>query len=433
MTIPTPGTDPHTQTWWRFSRYELRDGYIRPAPDATLEEYAPWDQHRSGRDARMKKQQPPYQELVGVLHDFRYALDSSGTHVPEPKAEEALLDWCRRYGLLGLLPHQAQMVAFRPRYVWAPTIEFKDLVPSWESGEYVRQVGTWRVHYAYDSSDSPDRVLSDEDDPPTSLPNPSLCDEAPPDKPDDFPKPEVLTQNLDGHWERKSLDEGWFHYFPGADSNESTPLPLTPEFWKVYAEPLDDFVKAAAMLAMTMEYYTGTPRGGGRSSPPGQVTRVTSFEPAPDVPTRRKFPDVAYLRPEDQFMRLLQGVSPVVETTKRGTKWTHREVLRAPSLLGTLAAMLLTDVTQGQEMRICGVCSKRFVSGAHAAKYCSPTCRSRIIKARLRANMAKAQKLHGQGKSAAVIAKRLGSKVTTVRGWIKKAPAKRRPRSRRKT
>ena len=334
--------------------------------------------------------------------------------------------------MLGLLPHQAQVVTFRPRFVWAPTIEFKDLVPSWGIGEYVRQVGTWRIHYAYDSHDSPDRVLDEEHDPPKALPTPPLCDEAPPDVPANFPKPEVLTQDLDGHWERKSLDEGWFHYFPGADSNEPTPPPLTPEFWKVYAEPLDDFVKSAAMLAMTMEYYTGTPRRGGRSSPPGQVTRVTSFEPAPDVPTRRKFPDVAYLRPEDQFMRLLQGVSPVVETTKRGTKWTHREVLRAPSLLGTLAAMLLTDVTQGQEMRKCEVCSRRFVSGAHAAKYCSKTCRSRIIKSRLRANMAKAVKLHSQGKSAAVIAKRLGSETKTVQGWIKKAPAKTRRKTRKK-
>ena len=71
-----PGTDPHTQTWWRFSRYELRDGYIRPAPDAKLEEYAPWDQHRSGRDARMRKEQPPYQELVDVLREYRLVLGS---------------------------------------------------------------------------------------------------------------------------------------------------------------------------------------------------------------------------------------------------------------------------------------------------------------------------------------------------------------------
>ncbi len=32
---------------YRFNRYEIAGGYIRPAPGAVLEEYAPWEAHRS--------------------------------------------------------------------------------------------------------------------------------------------------------------------------------------------------------------------------------------------------------------------------------------------------------------------------------------------------------------------------------------------------
>ena len=130
----------------------------------------------------------------------------------------------------------------------------------------------------------------------------------------------------------------------------------------------------------------------------------------------------------DVFGRMLDGVSPTIETTPKGTNRQPRQVWKAPSLLGMFAVMFVTDLTKGRQLRKCGGCGTAFMSGAHAAEYCSPKCRSLIIMRRHRAKQAKARKLHGQGKSATVIAKRLGSDVKIVRRWIKKAPGKKPPR-----
>ena len=32
--------------WWRFSAYEIREGFIRPAPGAKLTVYDPWEEYR---------------------------------------------------------------------------------------------------------------------------------------------------------------------------------------------------------------------------------------------------------------------------------------------------------------------------------------------------------------------------------------------------
>lgn len=414
-----------TQPWWRFSRYELRDDFLRPAPGATLQSYVPWDLHQESRQSEKRGHQSPYQELAALLDEFHGALNYSAEFVPTPQAVDTLLDWCRRYGLLGLLLQQSEMVFFPPMSVWAcgdpdPAAESE---PTWVLTHYTREPGAWHVHTEFCSPSYAkwnDHAFDDPD--PTCLPTfrPSKKTPACP-VPEDWPKPHVLTRDLQNLWwqPHQPLAEGWFSSFPGiSDQTQPTPLPLTPEFWSAYAEPLDSFLSAAVMLRSAMEWYVNKPEGG-----------VRLRGPAPDVPTRRKFPALEYhIYPPDAFKRMLLGVAPTVETTKKGKNWTHRQVLLAPSLLGMFAAMFLTDLTEGREVRTCVVCSKVFVSGAHAAKYCSVTCRSRITKRRLRENMAKARRLHSQGRSPTVIAKKLGSDVKTVRGWIKKAPGKKTPR-----
>ena len=57
--------------WWRFDRYEVRDGCVRPTRGARLEQYDPWDQYRAARDGDTRVD-PPYAALValvGVLAD----------------------------------------------------------------------------------------------------------------------------------------------------------------------------------------------------------------------------------------------------------------------------------------------------------------------------------------------------------------------------
>jgi hypothetical protein len=59
--------------WWRFDRYEVRDGCVRAARGARLEQYDPWDQYRAARDGDTRVD-PPYAALValvGVRHTNR--------------------------------------------------------------------------------------------------------------------------------------------------------------------------------------------------------------------------------------------------------------------------------------------------------------------------------------------------------------------------
>ena len=88
-----------TGLWWCYSRYEIRGGYIRPAPRARLTPFDPSAWPRSG-----KADLPPYLELAHLVREIPTdqplgSLDESG-HIGRD-----VLDWCRKHGLLGLLPH----------------------------------------------------------------------------------------------------------------------------------------------------------------------------------------------------------------------------------------------------------------------------------------------------------------------------------------
>lgn len=125
--------------WWRFSRYEIRDGAIIPAEDARLEQYDPWETYRaSKRDASVSR---PYQSLIRLLlslgafrdetHDmwrlerdgeFRTLNKNVSLRIPNkdltfaPGEQQAIVDWCSRYGLLGILPHAAISIELPLRF-----------------------------------------------------------------------------------------------------------------------------------------------------------------------------------------------------------------------------------------------------------------------------------------------------------------------------
>src|SRR4051812_9704500 len=91
--------------WWRFSQYELRDGYIRPAPGAALGTFDPWAHYHAARDGRGTGQ-PPYVSLLNLLD----TLPSSPAVSMTAACEAKLLAWCNEYGLLGVLLQRTHMV-----------------------------------------------------------------------------------------------------------------------------------------------------------------------------------------------------------------------------------------------------------------------------------------------------------------------------------
>ena len=309
------------------------------------------------------------------------------------------------------------MVHFPPRSVWAwrwPS-EAPDPVPevSWELDHYTREAGEWHAYRVFCSPSGGE--WEDEDDlDPTHLEPRSPSDERPACRvPKTWPQPHALTQDLRfSTWTRQPLSDSWFRYFPDlTDHSQPTPIPPSPEFWATDAEPLDDFLRAAAILVCAIEYFGSKPR------------KSRLMGPRPEVPTQHRFAALVWggLQPDDVFRRMLVGVSPTVVTTRNGTRWRHEQEWRASSLLGMFAAMFMKDLTEGHNVRTCVACSLPFVERVHAAEYCSKECRWKAMKRRQRDKIDEAITLHRRGRSVAAIAKRLKvEKHETVDGWIRK-------------
>jgi len=81
--------------WWRFARYEVKDGYIRPIEGLPLRSYEPWEAYHTPHGKETRKQ--PYHSLLELVSSIdRGELD------PDER-DLAIVDWCGKYGLLGVI------------------------------------------------------------------------------------------------------------------------------------------------------------------------------------------------------------------------------------------------------------------------------------------------------------------------------------------
>ena len=109
MRTPPRDTDwmPSGGRWWRFDKYEIRGGALRPAPSTQLKAYDPWKRYLRSR-TRGQETLPPYAEFVNLRQSLSLGVQES---------EAAILEWCSRYGLPGMLLHQTRSVTLAPRWV----------------------------------------------------------------------------------------------------------------------------------------------------------------------------------------------------------------------------------------------------------------------------------------------------------------------------
>src|SRR5660398_226091 len=115
--------------WWRCSRYVVVDGFSRPADDALLERYDPWEAYRVSRDE--KEGLPPYQTLFTLLRQLNF----DEKRQLKPESESALEAWCNKNGLFGILPQRFSLISQR-----GPT--GKDGLPTFERS-HVRKGAEW--------------------------------------------------------------------------------------------------------------------------------------------------------------------------------------------------------------------------------------------------------------------------------------------------
>ena len=203
-----PKTNLYGDLWWRFNRYEIRDGFIVPSSNARLEKYKPWESYApvQGKGSVVR----PYGSLIELAKHFEGRVVRNLT----TEEESLILNWCNANGLLGLLLHQAEVV----------------LQPSEEPG-------FWHHYYKTPRGWTREELFRfHRDDPPARG---------------------MLVRRLGTfNWHREPLSTTWELFFPDvleADRESHLyPLPTSREFWQSYAEPVGVFLDAAIKLSRTI-------------------------------------------------------------------------------------------------------------------------------------------------------------------------------------
>ncbi len=378
--------------WWRFDKYEIRDGYIRPASRAALKRWQPLDDFQAIRAGR-REQDSPYQSLLRLVNGLRW--DANAQLILE--STDALLRWCGENGLLGLLLHQVQVVRFAPRWehrieqpvppdVQAAAKQLRDSVGrSRDAG--MKQVARWfeqpppkreplfYTQRMYSRSSCGSFRFGDIQTLTTTLKghrqqrgkivsgaqwHGSACD--------------VLIHNFwTGDWEEEPITKTWARFFPRIPAEQRAtyqyPEPYSDEFWHLYAEPVDDFLAAARMFkqafdsAALFKESEEIDDGGDGIKP--TMGKLNALVPAVG-PALVKLPD--------------GGVEQRVVS---------------PSLLGSLAVMAQQDLASDRRVIRCAndKCRLVFVVVGYQTRHCSRQCafvaEKRAYRARLKARAAK--------------------------------------------
>jgi hypothetical protein len=334
--------------WWKYSRYELINGTVVPAPDATLVQYDPW-QGFWLNDGKYRTVRQPYQALLelgrqvdaNIKAEGAMKIGDPGYHprmLPEPMIgpktviDRLVLDWCNHHGLLGILPVlcssvllPAQVRVDQENYGWTG-----------KQHRFFRLMGEWYVHTAdrdgYSSTVADVKRAADD-----------WC-----------AKQETRSVwfqwNLRSSFE-KPLDRA-LEFFPAAEIDPSKILgvvlpPGEPGFWKQYGEPIVDLAEQAT------DFWA--------------AVRILSL-PGQTIEDRR------------QSLRYLESftcaIGPSRDLTPDGSIVEH---LTSAGLLASYAQMFLWDYMAGRRAVLCGSCGKIFVSNAPQATYCSTKCRTKSL------------------------------------------------------
>ena len=155
------------------------------------------------------------------------------------------------------------------------------------------------------------------------------------------------------------------------------PLPHSEEFWRFYAEDVNQFLDCA--------------RGFGE-----MVRAVGQYRPADQISEQEK-------RKVEAAMKGLQILAADTSLTLMGNNdGTFLPGWTSGSLIGAYALMALCDAAEGL-LNVCDRCGHVFVSSAGRARFCSPRCRKTWLQRAWRER--KVQK-EGEGKPPMVMAHR---------------------------
>ena len=251
--------------------------------------------------------------------------------------ETALLEWCPRWGLLGLLHHQVLLAEFP---LPSRKSRYPRLARLYQSGQRLGALDPSSLEH-WQSVHEGRLVLA-------RLPK------------ERYSRFEVVEQPLAGE-----DDEGrpyeWSRYFPTIAPSKIERYryqhPLSEEFCRIYGEPIERIREVARLFKRTMAFY---------------------YE---NVGTKHENP---YATPRTTFdLERLLAVGPTIVFDPQGElalRWQAR------SLLGSLAMMAVLDLmTKGQRLVACTRCGTLFMGRHSATAYCSKRCRKAAEMKRYRA------------------------------------------------
>lgn len=331
--------------WWRFNHYEIdEDGGLVPASGATLESFDPWASFWPWRED-WRDQTPPYIELLDLLFDEGTTKKSSNLAIIKAMKGEgsalhklseqgqfsAILQWCMKYGVLGIIPHTVRTLC----YTSEEDIPRKLI--------YQRGGNGWESFLVLNNSVQP-VCLSELADLNQLLGTDDWS----------FTQSEktAFKFNLVGHdlvWRIENYD-----FIDNYLNNAACPVltqrilppPLSHGFWQVYSEPFVDFICMASELYQTLALLLA------EDSTLEQQQSAAHWINLYAEPVTRKI-----------------VIQPDGERTVE---------INAPSLLSHFSSMIMIDLASPNRLYLCKSCKRIFASGTSRATFCSSTCRNRF-------------------------------------------------------
>jgi hypothetical protein len=281
---------------------------------------------------------------------------------PQNEADQLILDWCNRFGLLGLVPVLSNSI--RPPiqveagYYNAGTGE---VIPS----EYSRTVKV-RHHFRDGGIWHPWVSISS-----PSGTTPTDTDDAVKEIKTSAAKRGVTWFDWKTHiYEEKDLKHIRDFFLPTAfglpseiEEEIEIPCPKTRNFWECYGEPVRQFTRWAENFALAVDYLSRW-SGGARNADESRAV-------------------------EDSYWALgglAQSAAPWFRFHVERN--TIDEARVSAGLLASYALMFLWDRMEGRRALRCQNCNAYFVSNEPRARYCQERCRNTAQTRRHRAKKA---------------------------------------------
>lgn len=356
--------------WVRFSRYVVKEGYIRPQPGARLNVYNPWEEFEKAHRVH-RTLDAPYTPLLQLGAKLEFQPERTGSSLldsrftPTEPSKRAIVEWSEAHGPLGILHSVVQTFTPVPRWERAPPPAVSRL---FREGEGLQKDTPDLAKSAWCYTKSAGRWYSWQIQTVGPVEKKTRIGDVVPkyQGPVDF-EPGVLLWPFAvgelgesfGQWNKEKFSGMWSKFFPDVPPKEREaypyPRPNKEKFFRIYAEPVPAFAAWAKWFYEAVEILGNLKRG---------KSAATDHEKSA----------VYFLN------ALTASIGPSLKITDSALK---QEWMSA-SLLASYAMMVIQDLTVGHKFHACLTCRTPFISDSENTRYCSPRCRRTMQKRRYR-------------------------------------------------